>query len=135
MEQANHLNMKRVAGWLGIFSLFLLSFKPASIDEVATAIRSGNVDRLSVFFDYRVDITLPEKSDTYSKSQAEMIIRDFFKTNIVRNFRVKLQGENAGLEYCVGVLQTHNGDYRTSLFMRQKGAKLFLEEIRFQPLQ
>ena len=51
--------------------------------------KSGNISQLSRFLDTRVDISLPEKSDTYSKSQAEMIIRDFFNTNVVRNFLVK----------------------------------------------
>ncbi len=128
--------MKNLAGSvILIFSLFLLSFKPHSIDDVATAIRSGNVDQLSLYLDYRVDISLPDKTDSYSKIQAEMIIRDFFTLNVVRNFQVKQKGENAGLFYCIGVLQTHNGDYRTSLFMKQKGDRQYLQELRFQPVQ
>jgi hypothetical protein len=126
--------MKTITGWALLFSLFLVSFKPLSIDEVATAIRAGNVDQLSAFLDYRVDISLPDKTDTYSKSQAEMIIRDFFTRNGVRNFQIKQRGETGGLEYCIGTLQTQNGDYRTSLFMKQKGDKQFLQELRFLPI-
>ena len=55
-----------------------------NLDAVVTAIRSGNVTQLSPFFDVRVDISLPDKSDTYSKTQAEMVIGDFFNTNAVR---------------------------------------------------
>ena len=128
--------MKNFAGSvILIFSLFLLSFNPRGIDDVATAIRSGNVDQLSLYLDYRVDISLPDKTDTYSKIQAEMIIRDFFTLNVVRNFQVKQKGENSGLFYCIGVLQTQNGDYRTSLFMKQKGDRQYLQELRFQPVQ
>src|SRR5258708_20851318 len=108
---------------------------PYSIDDIAGAMRSGNVGQLSRYLDTRVDISLPEKSDTYSKSQAEMIIRDFFTTNVVQNFLVKHKGENGGSEFCVGVLQTRNGDYRTTLFIKQKGEKQLLQEIRFQPAQ
>ena len=127
--------MKNLAGWALIISLFLVSFKPFNIDEVATAIRSGNVDQLSIYLDYRVDISLPDKTDTYSKSQAEMIIRDFFTRNAVRNFQIKQRGETGGSEFCIGTLQTQNGDYRTSLFMKQKGDKLLLQELRFQTVQ
>jgi uncharacterized protein DUF4783 len=118
-------------------SLVLVSFRPSnySIDDITTAMRSGNAGQLSRYLDTRVDISLPEKSDTYSKSQAEMIIRDFFSTNGVRNFQVKHKGENGGSEFCIGVLQTRNGDYRTTLFMKQKGDKQFLQELRFQPVQ
>ena len=127
--------MKKMAGWaIILISITLLSFRSLySIDAVATAIRTGNVDQLSPYLDYRVDISLPEKSDTYSKTQAEMIIRDFFATNEVKNFQVKQKGSNNGIEFCTGVLQTRNGNYRTSLFMKQKGDKQYLEELRFQP--
>jgi Domain of unknown function (DUF4783) len=129
--------MKKMAGWavlLGSFVLF--SFRTFfSIDAVTTAIRLGDVDQLSPYLDYRVDIALPDKSDTYSKTQAEMVIRDFFATNEVKNFQVKQKGENNGFEFCTGVLQTRNGNYRTTLFLKQKGDKQYLEELRFQPVQ
>ena len=130
--------MKSILGLAVLtFSLVLVSFsRPTfSIDEVAYAMRSGNAGQLSRFLDSRVDISLPEKSDTYSKSQAEMIIRDFFITNGVQNFQIKHKGENGGSEYCIGVLQTHNGDYRTTLFMKQKGDKQLLQELRFQAVE
>ncbi len=129
------------------FSLILASFRSDSIpdmhgisitysiDDITGAMRSGNAGQLSRYLDTRVDISLPEKSDTYSKSQAEMIIRDFFATNVVQNFLVRHKGENGGSEFCVGVLKTRNGDYRTTLFIKQRGEKQLLQEIRFQAAQ
>jgi len=129
--------MKSILGLAVLtFSLVLVSFRPSySLDEVAYAMRSGNAGQLSRFLDNRVDISLPDKSDTYSKSQAEMIIRDFFITNGVQNFQIKHKGENGGSEYCIGVLQTRNGDYRTTLFMKQKGDQQLLQELRFQVVE
>ena len=115
------------------FALVLVSFRPVyTLDDIAYAIRLGNAGELSRYLDNRVDICLPDKSDSYSKIQAEMIIRDFFSTNGVRNFVVRKIGFTGGSEYCVGVLQTRNGDYRTTLFTRQKGDKQLLQELRFQ---
>jgi hypothetical protein len=114
-------------------ALMLVSFRPVyTLDDIAYAIRLGNAGELSRYLDSRVDICLPEKSDSYSKIQAEMIIRDFFSTNVVRNFVVRKIGFTGGSEYCVGVLQTRNGDYRTTLLTRQKGDKQLLQELRFQ---
>jgi hypothetical protein len=127
--------MKNILGLAVItLSLVLVSFRPSTynIDEIAVAMRAGNAAQLSRYLDTRVDISLPEKSDSYSKSQAEMIIRDFFSLNGVQNFLVKHKGENGAAEFCVGVLQTKNGDFRTTLFMKQKGDKKLLQEIRFQ---
>jgi hypothetical protein len=114
-------------------ALVLVSFRPVyTLDDITYAIRLGNAGELSRYLDSRVDICLPEKSDNYSKIQAEMIIRDFFSTNGVRNFVVRKTGFSGSSEYCVGVLQTRNGDYRTTLFTRQKGDRQVLQELRFQ---
>lgn len=129
--------MKRLTGWiLASMAIILVSYRSFdNMDVVVTAIRSGNVTQLSPFFDVRVDITLPDKSDTYSKTQAEMVIGDFFNTNVVQNFKITQQGESGGTVYCAGILQTRSGNYRTTLFFRQKGDKHFLQEIRFQNVE
>jgi hypothetical protein len=129
--------MKRLTGCiLAGLALILISYRSFdNMDAVATAIRLGNVTQLSQFFDSRVDISLPDKTDTYSKTQAEMVIGDFFNNNGVVNFKISQQGESGGTFYCAGLLQTHSGNYRTSLFFKQKGDKHFLQEIRFQPVE
>lgn len=115
------------------FSLFSTSFKPVySIEEVVTAMRSGDANQLSKYFDDRIDIQLPSKSENYSRTQAEMILKDFFLNNSVKNFQVKHTGENNGAQFCIGLLQTRNGNYRTKLYMKQKGERQVLQEIGFQ---
>ena len=118
---------------LATLSLLFTSFTPMySIEEVVTAMRSGNANQLSRYFDDRIDIQLPSKSDNYSRTQAEMILKDFFSSNEVRNFQVKHKGENNGAQFCIGLLQTKNGNYRTKLYMKQKGDRQVLQEIGFQ---
>ena len=126
--------MKRLTGWvLAAIALILISYRCFdNMDVVIAAIRSGNVNQLSSFFDSRVDISLPDKSDTYSKTQAEMVIGDFFNNNVVENFKITQQGESGGVLFCAGTLQTHSGNYRITLFFKHKGDKHFLQEIRFQ---
>lgn len=114
-------------------TLFLLSFAPSySIEQVLVALRTGNATELSKYFDSRVDISLPNKSDNYSKNQAEMILKDFFASNEVKNFVVKHKGENNGSQFCIGSLQTRNGNFRTKLYMKQKGGQQVVQEIAFQ---
>ncbi|HLF46791.1 MAG TPA: DUF4783 domain-containing protein, partial [Chitinophagaceae bacterium] len=60
-------------------AMILSSFTAQSgIDEVISALKSGNAAGLAKYFDNYVDITMPEKSNNYSKSQAEIILKDFF---------------------------------------------------------
>lgn len=123
-------------GWvLAFLSVLTLSIRPIySVEEVVLALKSGNASQLARYLDDRVDLSLPGKSDNYSKAQAEMILKDFFSTNPVRDFQVKHKGESNGSEFCFGVLITRNGNYRTKLYMKHKGELQVLQEIGFQKL-
>lgn len=124
--------MKRILLFLAsgvILSSFILS---SSIDDVILALRSGNASQMAKFFDNTVEITMPDKNNSYSKSQAEMVLKDFFSNNGVKSFTVIHKGENAGSQYCIGTLVTKNGSFRTTIFMKLKEDKQFLQEIRFE---
>ena len=124
---------KRLGLVFASVALFLLSFAPSySIEQVLVALRTGNAAELAKYFDSRVNISLPNKSDNYSRNQAEMILKDFFASNEVKNFIVKHKGENNGSQFCIGLLQTRNGNFRTKLYMKQKGGQQVVQEIAFQ---
>ncbi len=114
-------------------ALLLASFRPAeSIDDVVAAIKTGNAAAVSKFFDNTVEITLPDKGGSYSKSQAEIVLKDFFANNPVKSFEVIHKGENAGSQYCIGTLVTKNGPFRTTVYMKQKKDGQLLQELRFE---
>jgi hypothetical protein len=94
--------------------------------------KNGDAAMIAKHFDNTVEITMPDKSNSYSKNQAEIVLRDFFSTNTVKSFEVIHKGENAGSQYCIGTLVTKNGSFRTTVFMKQKGEKQLLQEIRFE---
>jgi hypothetical protein len=131
------LTMKKTLGIATILvSLFLVSFTTRfySIEDVVAALKSGNAAQLSKYFDGRVDISLPNKSDNYSKSQAEIILKDFFASNGVKSFQVKHKGEQNGAQFCIGTLVTKNGTYRTKFYMKQKGDQQVVQEMGFELL-
>jgi len=103
-----------------------------SVDEVESAIKNGNASQLSKYFDNTIEITLTDKSNTYSKSQAELVLKDFFNNNVVRGFEIVHKGNNAGAQFIIGTLETKNGEYRTTIYMKQKGDKQLLQELRFE---
>ncbi len=106
-----------------------------SIDEVIGALRSGNSSELSKFFDDNIDLTLPDKSDSYSKAQAQLIVKDFFSNNGVKGFELKHKGESPGGHFCIGTLQTSAGNFRTNVFMKMKNNREVIRDIRFQPIE
>ncbi|HEX5654777.1 MAG TPA: DUF4783 domain-containing protein [Chitinophagaceae bacterium] len=116
--------------------LLLSSFsKQQTIDGVIGAIRSGNAAELSRYFDDNVELTLPDKSNSYSKAQAQLIVKDFFSNNGVKGFDLKHKGESPGGNYCIGTLQTNAGNFRTNVFMKTKSGKEVVKEIRFQSIE
>lgn len=130
--------MKRLFTYLIAASAVLLSsftLQNSSIDEVIGALRSGNATELSKYFDDNVELTLPDKSDNYSKAQALLIVKDFFNNNGVKGFDLKHKGDSPGGHFCIGTLQTNNGNFRTNVFMKMKGGKEVIKEIRFQSIE
>ena len=106
-----------------------------TIDGVIGALRSGDASELSKYFDENVELTLPVKSDSYSKAQAQVIVKDFFANNGVKGFELKHKGDSPGGHYCIGTLQTKSGSFRAHVFMKTKGNKEVVKEIRFQSIQ
>ena len=125
--------MKRLFSTLLLVSVLMLSSFTAQngIDEVINAIKTGNAAQLSSYFDDNVELTLPDKSDSYSKAQAQLIVKDFFSNNGVKGFELKHKGDSPGGHFCIGNLQTNAGNFRTHVFMKVKNGREVVKEIRF----
>ena len=128
----NILTMKKIFTLLTIGALLSSFALFSSIDEVIGAIKAGNAPEIARYFDNTVEINTPDKSGSYSKSQAELVLKDFFSTNTVKGFALDHKGENSGSQYCIGTLITKNATYRTTVFMKLKGDKQLLQTITFE---
>jgi hypothetical protein len=124
--------MKRFFAILPLVLIFSSYSLMAGITDVIAAMKMGDAAKLANYFDNSVEISTPGRSNNYSKSQAQMVIKDFFTTNTVKGFDVIHQGENAGSEYCIGTLQTAGGDFRTTIFMKQKDGVQVIQELQFE---
>ena len=115
--------------------MIISAFRPISgLEDVISALKTGNAQELSKYVDDNIEISLPEKSDSYSRAQAVMVLKDFFTNNGVTGFDVQFKGENGGSQFCVGKLVTKSGNYRTTVFMKTKSGKQLVKEIRFQSM-
>jgi hypothetical protein len=116
--------------------LFTTAFKPLNrgLDEVISALNTGNATELAKYIDDNIEIGMPDKTGTYSRAQALMIFRDFFTNSGVRSFEVKHQGDSGGRQFCIGTLSTRSGAYRTTVFMTTKNGRQLVKEIRFQEI-
>jgi|688.fasta_scaffold01092_6 hypothetical protein len=112
--------------------LFSLTSFEATVEEILGAFRNGDALKISRHFDSFVEITVHDKSHSYSRTQAEVVLKDFFTTNNVRNFTIIHRVNSNNGEYCVGTLNTRLGEYRTTILFKNKGDRKLIQELRFE---
>ncbi|NML36459.1 DUF4783 domain-containing protein [Chitinophaga sp. G-6-1-13] len=121
----------------GIISAFALSASSDDVlvagpfEDVVGAIKQGDVNSLSRYLDNNVEINISGKANSYSKAQAEIILKDFFSKNQVKSFELVHQGGEAS-RFGIGNLSTSGGNYRLSFFLQKKGGSMVLNELRFE---
>jgi hypothetical protein len=113
-------------------AFFTLCSFDITVDEILGAIKKGDALKISRHFDNLVEITLNDKSNSYSRTQAEVVLKDFFSNNNVRSFTIIHRVNSNNGEYCVGTLNTTSGEYRTTILFKNKGDKKMVQEMRFE---
>ncbi|MEJ7609562.1 MAG: DUF4783 domain-containing protein [Ferruginibacter sp.] len=124
--------MKNFLILLSAFFLLSAVSAPKGISDLINALKAGNASAVAKYFDNTVEITLPGKTNSYSKSQGETVLKDFFANNPVKSFTVVHKGESGGSKFCIGTLVTANGSFRTTVNLKQKGDREALQEIKFE---
>ncbi len=94
--------------------------------------KNGNAGTIALYFDNTVDLTYDNTQSTYSKIQAEMILRDFYLKHSPKNFNVDYLGNspNNDAQYLIATLQTSTGKYRVYMYFRNKDGKKIIKEIK-----
>ncbi len=117
------------------YCLIALMFSLSSFvlqDDFIGGLKTGDASQLSKFFDNTINITITDKKNSYSKSQAELVLKDFFNNNTVIGFEIVHNGDKTNPQFIIGILETKNGAYRTTIYMKQKAGKNLLQELRFE---
>lgn len=89
-------------------------------DGIITAFKKGNASELAKYFNDNVELALADMDDIYSKNQAELIIRDFFKNHPPTGFDILHKGGKESSRYAIGNLSTSNGKFRITILIKIK---------------
>lgn len=101
--------------------------------SVASAIKSGDAKALAAYFNSSIDLTVPGSDGTYSKSQAEMIVKNFFATNKPVSFSINQNGNSSeGSQYSIGTLVTAKIKFRTYFLVKKIGGKPLITQLQFE---
>jgi len=122
--------------------LLLFAGVPATLraqgaaDAVATGLTRGDAAAVGRYFADPVEITLAKSRNSYSATQAEMVLRDWFAKNNPKEYHAEHSGASSGstVSYSIGQLTTGTGKYRVYMLFKQRDGKPYLAELRIEKL-
>jgi hypothetical protein len=127
------MRRKFIAVNMFLFLASLAAFGQSDvISQVKETIKAGSAKELSRYLNSNVDVTLEGNMQSYSKAQAEFVLRDFFKQHPPNEVNIIHQGKSKGGQP-FAILQYKSGADTYRLFMKVKsqGNSQYLDDIRF----
>jgi hypothetical protein len=124
--------------WGGQFTPVLAQTPAASaanvdvLSSVKSAIRSGSAKELARFFSPAVDLGVDGDKQSYSPTQAEFVVRDFFTKNPPASFEFVHQGaSDAGTPYAIGRYSSKGASYRVFIKMKNQRGTMLIDNLDF----
>lgn len=101
-------------------------------DHIVKIVKSGNSKELVKKFAGNVELNIDGEEASYSKSQAEAVLKDFFDKNPPNAFEVNHTGESkSGLPYAIGEFTSKSSIYRVWIRLDNKSGKFIVSEMSF----
>ncbi len=102
------------------------------INSVRTAIKAGSSRELGRYLNNVVELSINGEKSSYSKTQAEFVLKDFFNKYPPRDFRYTHQGSSRdGLKYAIGTYTYDQGTFMIYMVIKQFGGDYRVDIINF----
>ena len=123
-----------------MFLLFMgiNSFGQNTVNEVKNqsiaALKKGDAKLFTSFFNNPIDINLPYNDDSYSKTQAQVIVQKFLLQYKIDTFEVKQTGNSTdGSVFVIGLYKAKNGQvFRVYLLIKKQSSSAFIHLLEFE---
>ncbi len=90
------------------------------LQNVSAAMKAGSSRELVKYFHNVVEINIDGERSNYSRTQAEVVLREFFQKNTAEDFEYIHEGASKeGLSYTIGKLTHKGGSYRVVMFIKK----------------
>jgi len=126
-----NFKLRLISFVFGFFALAVTSFAQIP-DEIVTSIQNGNDVSLAAFFNENVELVVESHDDVYSKSQAQQIVAEFFKSNKPKQFSIIHQGGKEDARYAIGNLVTATGTFRVYFLLKNKNSNSYIHQLRIE---
>jgi hypothetical protein len=101
--------------------------------QIVAALTAGNAAALSGYFNSMVDLGISGNEETYSKTQATQILKDFFTKNPVKSVKITRQGSSTdGSQFSIGEMQAGAGTFRIYYLLKKVSGKFLIQQLQIQ---
>ena len=105
---------------------------PDALASVKAALRDGSAKDIAALFGPTVDLGVDGNKQTYSQTQAEFVVRDFFAKNPPVSFEFVHQGaSDANTPYAIGRYTTKAGAYRVLVKLKGPKTAMVIDNLDF----
>ena len=127
--------MRKFSPYITIIFLMLTQLGVAQSSfpqHLIRATQNGDASTLSAAFNDNVELVLPGKSGIYNRSQAEMVVRDFFAMANPQDFKIIHEGTRDNASYVIGALSGRNENYRVYFLTKSSDRKTIIHQLRIE---
>ena len=96
--------------------------------EVGKCLQKGSAACLSDHIGLAITLIIDGERSTYSRSQADMVLRDFFRKSNPRSFKIVRVSANL----VNGVLTTQQGSYQVYITLNTVKGQYVMQEIKIE---
>jgi len=101
-------------------------------DALINALKNGNAEDVTNYFDGTVDMKLPKKEEVnhMGKSQATTVFKSFFADNAIKGFEVSSQRQIGNTMYLAGKLKNNGKGFTITMMLQQQGGREEIISVR-----
>lgn len=123
--------MYRFAIFLILFFVTASAFGAGnSVEEWLQAIEKSDAKKLSAFISPTISVELPLQSGTFSKSQAVMVLADFFKLHPAESVHIRNSGTTGvSTNFYIGDYKSGNIVYRLYVLMNNSSGVYLIHSL------
>ena len=112
----------------------LITDSASVIDNISSALKSGNTTAINQYFANSVDVTILDFQDFLDKGATVRRVNAFFSGKSLTGYKIIHEGKSKGKDsvYTIGTLKTDKRDFKIYMFITSKDGKHFIEEIKIE---
>lgn len=126
-------NIAKISVVVLVTVLSAFTYQTDIFDSVATAIRANNAKDVASYFNSSIDFSVEGREGVYSKTQAEMILKNFFTQHPCTKFDITHRAKSYGSSsFAIGAYASASGNYRVTVYVKEISGKSLIHEMKIE---